>query len=104
MFFPFSSLQSLKSTLDILGRPTDQLIAHFYSDVLKYQDEGIERERIVGELILSVGYLKEESVVEVNVIHGDKMGIISIANKSYQGRTYRAVYIQFAFVFYRQTH
>ena len=33
-------------------------------------------------------------------------GYISIANKSYQGRTYRAVYIhwQFAFVFYRQTH
>ena len=64
----------MKSKLDILGKPTDQLIVHFYSEVLKLQQERIEKEKTAGELILSVGYLKETSVVEINVVHGDSMG------------------------------
>ena len=53
--------------------PTDQLIVRFYSDFLKHQQEQGKAEKF-GELVVSVGFIKESSVIEVNVVHGENMG------------------------------
>ena len=66
------ALQSLKSKLDVLGMPTDQLIIQFYSDFLKQQEQS--KAVKFGELILSTGFIKELSAIEVNIVHGEHMG------------------------------
>ena len=53
--------------------PTDELIVRFYSDFMKHQQEKIKEEKF-GELVLSVGFIKELSAIVVNVIQGDDMG------------------------------
>ena len=53
--------------------PTDELIVRFYLDFMKHQQEKI-KEKKFGELQFSVGYIKESSVIEVNIIQGDDMG------------------------------
>ncbi len=69
------SLQSLKSKLDILGMPTDQLIVLFYSDFLERQQEQSKTEKLkYGELVVSAGFIKGSSAIEVTVIHGENMG------------------------------
>ena len=70
------ALQSLKSKLDILGMPTDQLIVHFYSDFLDHQQKQSKAEKF-GELLVSAGFVKESSAIEVTVIHGENMGKLS---------------------------
>ena len=53
---------------------TDELIVHFYSDLLKRQQEESRGDQQFGKLVVSVGYARESSVLEVSVIHGDNMG------------------------------
>lgn len=63
--------QELDSKLDILRLPTDDLILRFFSDLAKRQRDEIEQERAsLGTLLISVGYRKEDSIVEVDVIQG----------------------------------
>ena len=57
--------------------PTSQLIIRFYSDLLKQQKDESDGEGKLGELILSVGYARETSMVEVSVVHGDNIGELS---------------------------
>lgn len=65
------SLQTLYSKLDILRLPTDKLILRFFSDLAQRQCDEMEREKTeFGTLLISVGYLTGESVVEVDVIQG----------------------------------
>ena len=52
---------------------TDQLILRFYYDLMNCQQEETRGERKF-ELVVSVGYIKEKSTVEVTVIHGENMG------------------------------
>ena len=52
---------------------TDQLILRFYYDLMTCQQEETRGERKF-ELVVSVGYIKEKSTVEVTVIHGENMG------------------------------
>ena len=52
---------------------TDQLILRFYYDLMNCQQEETRGERKF-ELVVSVGYIKETSMVEVTVIHGENMG------------------------------
>ena len=55
--------------------PTDQLIVHFYSDFLDHQQEQSKAAaEKYGELVVSAGFVKGSSAVEVNVIHGENMG------------------------------
>lgn len=69
------ALQSLKSKLDILGMPTDQLIILFYSDFLDHQQKQSKAEKLkFGELLVSAGFVKGSSAIEVTVIHGENMG------------------------------
>ena len=53
--------------------PTNQLIRRFYFDILKQQHRENRGERKYSEILLSVGYVKEKSTIEVTVIHGDNM-------------------------------
>lgn len=53
---------------------TEHLILRFYSDLVKHQQDEAKEEKQFGELVVSVGYIKESSVVEVNVIQGENMG------------------------------
>jgi hypothetical protein len=55
--------------------PTDQLIVHFYSDFLVHQQEQSKTEKLkYGELVVSAGFIKGSSAIEVTVIHGENMG------------------------------
>ena len=67
-------MQKVKARLDILRLPTGQLIDHFYSDLLQHQQEENGKEKRVGELVVSVGYIKETSAVEVNVVQARDVG------------------------------
>ena len=67
-------MQKVKARLDILRLSTSQLIDHFYSDLLQYQQEESGKEKQVGELVVSVGYIKETSAVEVNVVQARDVG------------------------------
>ena len=66
-------IQSLVSKLGILAMTTNQLIFRFYYDLLNCQQDETREERKF-ELVVSVAYIKETSVVEVNVVHGENMG------------------------------
>lgn len=64
-------LQTLSSKLNILRLPTDKLMHQFFSDVANCQHEQLKQGRTeLGTLLLSVGYLKEKSVLEVDIIEG----------------------------------
>ena len=65
--------QLLSSRLDILAMSTNQLVRHFYLDILKHQHRVSRGETRYSELLLSVGYIKETSSIEVTVVHGDNM-------------------------------
>ena len=72
-------VQKLKTRLNILRLSTNQLIDHFYLDLLQHQREESEKEKAVGsqrvgELIVSVGYIKETSAIEVNVVQAKDIG------------------------------
>ena len=67
--------QNLKAKLNILRLSTGQLIDHFYSDLLQHQREEGGKEKRVGELVVSVGYIKETSAVEVNVVQARDIGM-----------------------------
>ena len=53
--------------------PTQLLILRFYCDILIRQHSENRGDRKFGELLLSIGYIKETSMIEVTVIHGDNM-------------------------------
>ena len=54
--------------------PTEKLILRFFSDLAQRQREEVERGKAeLGTLLISVGYLKQSSVVEVDVIQGKNL-------------------------------
>lgn len=55
---------------------TNQLIVGFYSDLVRLQQEeaGSGKVLSVGELVISVGYIKEMSAIEVNVVQARDTG------------------------------
>ena len=54
--------------------PTEKLILRFFSDLAKRQCEEVENGKAeFGTLLISVGYLKQSSVVDVDVIQGEKL-------------------------------
>ena len=65
----------MKAKLNILRLSTSQLIDHFYTDLLQHQREESGKEKRVGELVVSVGYIKEISAVEVNVVQAKDVGM-----------------------------
>lgn len=58
--------------MEVLCLSTDQLIRRFYSDIVN--EEAIKEFQFDGELVFSVGYIKETSLVEVNVIQTKDIG------------------------------
>ena len=54
---------------------TNQLIVCFYSDLVKLQQEESGSGNVLGELVISVGYIKEMSAIEVNVVQARDTGI-----------------------------
>ena len=61
----------LYSKLDIRRQTTDELILRFFFDLSRCQRDEIEKGRMeLGTLLISVGYIKAESIVEVDVIQG----------------------------------
>ena len=63
--------------MDVLRLSTDNLILHFLSEFVEIQRRELEGEKEegsgLGSLHISVCYLKEESMVEVNVIKGESL-------------------------------
>ena len=54
--------------------PTEKLILCFFSDLAQCQREEMESGKAeLGTLLISVGYLKQSSVVEVDVIQGKNL-------------------------------
>ena len=52
--------------------PTEKLILRFFSDLAQRQCEEVESGKAeLGTLLISVGYLKQSSVVDVDVIQGE---------------------------------
>ena len=69
-----TSLQALLAKLDILRLPTDKLILRFFSELAQNQSKEIRhRKNELGTLLVSVGYSKKNSVVEVDIIQGNKL-------------------------------
>ena len=61
----------LYSKLDIRRQTTNELILRFFSDLSRCQQDEIEKGKMeLGTLLISVGYIKGESIVEVDVIQG----------------------------------
>ena len=54
---------------------TNQLIVHFYLDLVRYQQEDAGKGNMCGELVVSVGYLKEVAAIEVIVVQARDIGI-----------------------------
>ena len=66
--------QTLCAKLDILRLPTEKLILRFFSDLAQRQSDEVESGKAeLGTLLISVGYLKQSSVVEVDVIQGKNL-------------------------------
>lgn len=77
-------LQTLYSKLDILRSPTEKLVLHFFSDLAKHQCQEMEQGKTeLGTLLISVGYLKQSSVVEVDVIQAKKLPGLEKTNVKY---------------------
>ena len=71
------------SKLDILRLPTSDLTLRFFSDLAQRQCAELDKGTAsLGTLLVSVGYLREKAVVEVDVIQGaglpglDKSGMV----------------------------
>lgn len=54
--------------------PTNQLIVHFYSELMKHQREEAGKGSGLGEMVVSVGYIKEVSAIEVIVVQARDIG------------------------------
>ena len=54
--------------------PTNKLIVHFYHELMKYQREETGKGTGLGELIVSAGYIKEVSAIEVIVVQARDIG------------------------------
>ena len=68
--FPFTS-QTLYSKLDILRLPTRDLTLRFFTDLAQRQEAEVDKgTAALGTLLVSIGYLKQDAVVEVDVIQG----------------------------------
>ena len=66
--------QALYTKLDILRLPTEKLILRFFSDLAQRQHEEVKSGKAeLGTLLISVGYLKQSSVMEVDIIHGKSL-------------------------------
>ena len=66
--------QTLYTKLDILRLPTEKLILRFFSDLAQRQHEEVESGKAeLGTLLFSVGYLKQSSVIEVDIIQGKNL-------------------------------
>ena len=68
--------------MDVLRLPTDELILRFLSEFVEVQrremeDEKEESSKEFGSLHASVSYLKEEMMVEVDVIKGESLPSLS---------------------------
>ena len=59
--------------MDVLRLPTDELILRFLSELVEIQRRELEDEKEFGSLHASVSYLKEETMVEVNVMKGESL-------------------------------
>ena len=57
---------------------TNQLIVGFYSDLVRLQEDEAGSENVLGELVVSVGYIKEMSAIEVNVIQARDTGTVIV--------------------------
>ena len=62
------------SKLSVLSLTTNELIVHFYLDLIKYQQEETGKENRLGELVVSVGYIKEMAAIEVIVVQARDIG------------------------------
>ena len=77
-------LQTLYSKLDILRSPTEKLVLHFFSDLAKRQYQEMKHGKAqLGTLLISVGYLKQSSIVEVDVIQAEKLPGLEKTNVKY---------------------
>ena len=64
--------------------PTEKLILRFFSDLAQRQREEVESgEAELGTLLVSVGYLKQSSVVDVDVIQGESFPGLEKTNVKY---------------------
>ena len=61
--------------------PTNQLIVHFYSELMKHQWEETGKGGGLGEMVVSVhvGYIKEVSAIEVIVVQARDIGKSTIS-------------------------
>lgn len=57
---------------------TNQLIVDFYSGLVRFQQEEAGSGNVFGELVVSVGYIKEMSAIEVNVIQARDTGTVIV--------------------------
>jgi hypothetical protein len=53
---------------------TNQLIAHFYVELMKHQREETGKGNGLGEMVISAGYIKETSAIEVIVVQARDLG------------------------------
>ena len=83
-----SLYQILRSKLNILRMPTNQLIVHFYSELMKHQREETGKGGGLGEMIVSVGYIKEVSAIEVIVVQARDIGKSTILKLILQNSSY----------------
>ena len=64
--------------------PTKNLILRFFSDLAQRQREEMESGKAeLGTLLVSVGYLKQSSVVDVDVIQGESFPGLEKTNVKY---------------------
>ena len=63
--------------------PTEKLILRFFSDLAQRQCEERESGKAnLGTLLISVGYLKQSSIVDVDIIQGKNLPGLDKSGKS----------------------
>ena len=81
--------------------PTEKLILRFFSDLAQRQHEEVESGKAeLGTLLISVGYLKQSSVVEVDVIQGKNLPGLDKSGESEKCMTFQSL-LSSAFVISR---
>ena len=70
--------------MDILRLPTEKLILRFFSDLAQRQlDEVKSGKAELGTLLISIGYLKQSSVVDIDVLQGENFPGLERTNVKY---------------------
>ena len=80
--------------------PTEKLILRFFSDLAQRQREEVESGKAeLGTLLVSVGYLKQSSIIEIDVIQGRNLPGLDKTGESDLQKSHQFFNVVFPLIF-----